>query len=448
MLDQQFFGDKTYHPYLNEHFIVVHAVRGETEGDSLYNLYEIHATPTVLITNAEGKEIDRMVGFGDPEDFLATLKSSWQGDDTYLKLQERYAKNPNDLVTGFKLARKFDAMYSQEKSKLALDIYQQILEQPEKAKKLSVDYGNDGEKINLYEYTVYALGAAKMYVDRSGKPEELLRFVNEFPKSLLEKSAYQRLCGYFAYSAPVDEARTFFKTLLRTYPDDASMLYYYVNFCTRNKVDIDKGIEAAEKMVDMNSRMIYYHMNAYARLLALREDTDLLNKEYGDDYITGKITTLGRDISSYASFWLQRGENLKSVLNALKIAQGTDPLNTRYLSLTAEAYVKMDSLEKALAIYGEDFLYDHIDDATSLYSYAIFWTRQETNLDNALLAAERAVQLSDKYYYWNALGQVYRKMGNYDEAVKAVEKAVELNPLPYYQQQLEEIKKEMAEKTK
>ncbi|MBN2415963.1 tetratricopeptide repeat protein [bacterium] len=447
MLDQQFFGDKTYHPYLNENFIVVHAVRGETEGDSLYTLFEIRATPTVLITTAAGEEIDRLVGFGDPEDFLANLKASWQGEDTFLKLQERYAEHPEDLITAFKLAGKYDAMYNPEKSALAVAMYEGILEQAEKARTLSVPYGTDGEEINLYENTVYALGAAKMYLDRSrdAAPGDLMAFVKAFPDSRLAKSAYQRLCGYFAYSAPVDEAREFFDTLLKTYPEDPSMLYYYVNFCIRQQVDIDRGIEAAEKMVDSNSRMIYYHMNAYARLLALKEDADLLAKEYGDDYIQGKITNLGRDISSYASFWLQRNENLESVMHALNIAIATDPGNARFLPLLAETYVKMDSLEKALELYGEEFLYDNIEDARTLYSYALFWTRQGQNLENALFAAERAVQLSDQYYYWNALGQVHRKMGNYQEAIQAVGKAVELNPLPYYQQQLEEIRKEMAE---
>ncbi|MCK7527546.1 MAG: tetratricopeptide repeat protein [Ignavibacteriales bacterium] len=62
----------------------------------------------------------------------------------------------------------------------------------------------------------------------------------------------------------------------------------------------------------------------------------------------------------------------------------------------------------------------------ALSTYASFWNRQGTNLDSALEAARRSVELTSDYYNNFTLGQVLFKLKRYDEALKAAEKAVEL----------------------
>ena len=64
-----------------------------------------------------------------------------------------------------------------------------------------------------------------------------------------------------------------------------------------------------------------------------------------------------------------------------------------------------------------------------LTRYVQFWAQQGTNLESALAAAKKVVELSpDSYGSYTTLSGVYQKMKNYGEALKASEKALSLAP--------------------
>ena len=66
------------------------------------------ATPTVMVLDKDGSEIDWHVGYGPPPDkFLERLEKTVKGIDTYKILSERYAKEPKNIEVVFKLAKKF-----------------------------------------------------------------------------------------------------------------------------------------------------------------------------------------------------------------------------------------------------------------------------------------------------------------------------------------------------
>lgn len=92
-----------------------------------------------------------------------------------------------------------------------------------------------------------------------------------------------------------------------------------------------------------------------------------------------------------------------------------------------------------------------MDKPNILSSYAYFWSGQDKNLESALEAAKKGVELSPSSSTCSALSQVYQKMKKYDEALKAAEKALELAPersKEFYKKRVEQIKKAMAEKEK
>jgi tetratricopeptide (TPR) repeat protein len=63
---------------------------------------------------------------------------------------------------------------------------------------------------------------------------------------------------------------------------------------------------------------------------------------------------------------------------------------------------------------------------SSLTGYANFWIEQGRNLDSALEAARKSVELTSDYYNNYMLANILFKLKKYDEALKAAEKAVEL----------------------
>ena len=452
MLDQQYFGTSQYLPYLNKHFILVHAVNGEEAGEKLYDLYKVRATPTVLIANSNGSEIDRVVGFGDPDRFQENLDEAFQGENNFIHLLAKNKKNQDNLLTAFLLARKYDSRYDDEMSEKAVDLYERVLKKADEAKTIAVPPSVSKEEVSLYEYAKYNLAATKQYMnisDRNRKPVELLEFVDEFPKSTLTKRAYSRLSSYYLRSASDDEAKVFFEEILEKYPEETDLMYYYVLYCKQKNTDLDRGAEVAEKMVELTHRSVPYYVRQYAEILAAKGDTTKLYKEYGNNYINGKIRDLLSDLSYYATFWLQRGENLENALEMIQIAMKNDPENSDYKSCAAAIYLKMGKEEEALAIFGPAFIQDRMDKSRDLYAYANFWAREEKNLESALVVAKKAVELSSQPYIWSALASVHWKLKNYEEAKKALEEAVDLQPsTKYYRDQLKKLKEEMEKAKK
>ncbi len=448
MLDQQYFGSSTYRSFLDENFITFHAVRGEEEGDKLYDAFTIRATPTVLIITPEEREIDRVVGFGNSEDFQKELLRISQGVDTYAALLAAYEKDPSDLVTAFKLAQKYDETYDPAKSEKAAAIYEEIISNPEKAKEFTMPFGDDGTEIPLFEYANYTLGVSKMSMDYQAKPSDLIAFIEQFPDSKLLETACQRLGRYYSYNATAEEARPFFDIVKEKFPENTYLLNYYVQFCTNKKTDFEEGTEAAERMIDIEKETNPYHMSSYASLLVAKGDTATLNDVYGKDFISDKMNQLGYQISTYANFWIQQKDNLEPALEAVEILLKIKPDVPRYLSMAADLYMTMGKKDQALALYGPQYIKKKSDDDMALYYYASFWSRKKENLKSALKAAHRATEISSEPYYWAVVSRIYQAMDDYKEAIGAMEKAVDEAPETiYYQTQLMQLK-EKAEKNK
>jgi tetratricopeptide (TPR) repeat protein len=125
-----------------------------------------------------------------------------------------------------------------------------------------------------------------------------------------------------------------------------------------------------------------------------------------------------------------------------------NPDNSYILQQAAGIYCKLNKTEKALEIYGPEFIKKHMNESSYLGSYVRFWTNQGKNLESALEVAKKAVELAPTAFTWDALSAVDLKMKNYSEALKAAEKALELSEEQYkdrFKKRIEDIKKAMAE---
>jgi tetratricopeptide (TPR) repeat protein len=101
-------------------------------------------------------------------------------------------------------------------------------------------------------------------------------------------------------------------------------------------------------------------------------------------------------------------------------------------------------MDRALEFFGPKYVAKNITDANRLYTYASFWAGEGKNLESALTAATKVVELSPATpYYWGGLATVHQKLKHYDEAIAAGEKAFELadeNQKPHYKSRLDSIK--------
>lgn len=276
----------------------------------------------------------------------------------------------------------------------------------------------------------FELGQMTAY-GRKPDPAPLQSFIRKYPDSKLIKRAYMYLSYYYGYQAPKEDAAKFFEEYTAKYPDDKNALGSYVQRILRDKEPVDKGIELAEKLIDLAGYPANpnYQQNL-AQLYVLKSEPAKAEEEYGKDFLDGYLSSSISGLTGYANFWVEQGKNLDSAeamadLTADLVVK-VKPDQWYTLAQVAGIYIKLDKMDKALAVYGPEFAKKFWGDQNVLSSYASFWNRQGTNLDDAVAAAKRSVELTSDYSNNYTLGQILFKLKKYDEALKAAEQAVEL----------------------
>ncbi|EQB63171.1 MAG: tol-pal system protein YbgF [candidate division Zixibacteria bacterium RBG-1] len=101
-------------------------VKVNTKEDTLTKKqYQVFATPTALMANADGQEIDRVVGFHPTEQFLPIIKDYQKGKNTLGDLEKKAGKNPKDVKLLYTLGDKYQWRGGNEK---AVEMFNKVVE--------------------------------------------------------------------------------------------------------------------------------------------------------------------------------------------------------------------------------------------------------------------------------------------------------------------------------
>jgi len=98
--------------------------------------YKISGYPTVIIVNSDSTEIDRLIGYLPPENFLAELQRINRDENTIADYVKRTAENPEDFDLWKILAGKYE---ERGDLKSALDVWESISEE-NIGDKMSINY--------------------------------------------------------------------------------------------------------------------------------------------------------------------------------------------------------------------------------------------------------------------------------------------------------------------
>jgi tetratricopeptide (TPR) repeat protein len=309
-------------------------------------------------------------------------------------------------------------------------------------------------RIPYAEAAEFELGQIASF-GRKPDPAPLKAFIAKYPESKLVKQAYSYLSSYYGYQASKEDAAKFFEEYAARFPEDKNALGAYIQRIIRDKEPLDKGIALAEKLKEITGypRNPEVQQNL-AQLHILKGDEAKGDEEFGKDFIDGYVSSTVRALTGYAGFWIGQKKNLDSVEAMADLAAKIKPDQWYTLSQVAGIYARLDKPDKALALFGPEFARKNWNDGDILASYAGFWNRQGSNLDDAAAAAKRSVELAPDYSNYNILGQLLLKQKKYGEALKAAEKAVELVkpmaakyegfPVQPYEKLVKDIKDAMA----
>jgi len=416
------------------------ADRTQKVGEEIFKKFNIMGTPTVMILDSDGSAVDWHVGYGPPpERFHEKINKSYRGVETFKFYADQYAKDPKNLDVVFRLARKYGDRYDQDK---ATALYNEVLAIDPDGTKGALDY--DKTRVSYTEYAEFQIASLSLY-SANGNPGGFASFIRKYRHGDLVKSAYQQLAFFYSRSSATDTVQKIYEEAVREYPDDINILGAYVEYITNSKQNIDRGIEVAQKILDIQKyRKDPRHVGALAKLYALKGDKSKADSVYGKGFIDDQLSSLRRSLIDYAAFWAGQNMNTESALAMAEMSVRMNPDNLFLLRQAAGVCSKLNRMDRALELFGPKYVDENITDANKLSSYASFWANEEKNLESALVAARKVVELSPaNASYWGVLATVHQKLKNFDEAIIAGEKAVEVadgNRKAFYKNRLDSIK--------
>ncbi len=162
------------------------------EGPELKDRYAVSGFPTIIFLRSDGLEVDRIVGYLPPEDFLAEIKRIQAGTNTLESMRNAHEESPEDLQLAAALAKKYGENYAK-----AQPIWEQIVQ-------LTVP-GSDER--HLADFRV---AQSTAIVDHD--PNKLIDFANNNSKSPYLGSVYSILYRiYYEAKDVANEADVFGK---------------------------------------------------------------------------------------------------------------------------------------------------------------------------------------------------------------------------------------------
>ena len=452
------FEDPKHADILGKTFVLYRATRGDLAGESIFTRFGISGTPTVLILDKNGREIDWIRGYSPPADkFMERIQKSLQGVDTYRSLADRQAKDPNNVELTFLLAGKLA-----EKSGIrgkAKELYQRVIALDPEGKALPSDPQKSlGERAPFAESSEFLLAQAAV-LSAQADPAPMWDFVKKHPQSRRLRSGYFALSQYYGNFAGKEDATKFFEEFVAKYPDDPYALDSYVRRIIKDNGPLERGLELSEKIAKLpTDNPDPFYVEQRAELLWLKGDKAKAEEAFGKEYLDNQRSSFLYLLNSYAEFWSERETDLDQAVGAVDLAIKIEPDNTYFRQTAATVYAKMNKPEKALQVFGPDYLKANLDKPDVLYAYSWYWNREGKNLESALEAIQRMIKIQPGLTYSDIQAQILLKLKRYDEALKSAETALALaresakrNPafaVKTYEARVKEIQAAMAKEKK
>lgn len=218
---------------INDQFNSIKVNAGEREGGEIASNYKVHGFPTIIFIDNQGNEIDRIIGYATPDEYIPMVNDILAGKNTIPAMELELESNPNDYTLIYKLGEKYS---DRGESDISEKYYTQFLE-------------NAPEKMT--EEIIFAkFSLAKSGWD-NGDISGLREFIKDYPESNQCMSAYQMIARF--YTTEKDTAMEIATLLEMTekFSESSSAMNSYAWRMTELKHNLNDALEKAKKGVEL-----------------------------------------------------------------------------------------------------------------------------------------------------------------------------------------------------
>jgi tetratricopeptide (TPR) repeat protein len=229
--------DKEVGDFVNSRFIPLRFSPADKDYRRIRNEHNVRGTPTVILLNPQGEEIDRTIGFnGKRDEYFQAIRDLSTGKGALLSLLSELEENPDDVETNFKIGKRY------------IDRNEWKNVQPYFAKVLEVDPEDEkGFKTeSTYNLAIYELRI-------KGETESLRDFIATCVDKERLYQAYASLATHFIRSDKPEEASELYEEALEKMPENGALMSDYAMFVFTGKIE-DKyeiGFERAKKAMEL-----------------------------------------------------------------------------------------------------------------------------------------------------------------------------------------------------
>ena len=275
-LDADTFTDQKVIDFAKQNLISKKIDAEKGDGPKQKKKYRVRGYPTILFLDSQGAEIDRIVGYRPPEEFLSELNRIKNGENTLYEIISRYEQNRHHYPTQISLAEKF----------VTLNL-------PDSAKSILDDIYRKQKKKSQLDFTI-AFRVSKLYY-RIGSLDTSIDLLDQIVDSGVDSSD----SGYFyglLYKAKrdTDTDRLLQYSYLTENIDRKKQAYWQIiRILRKEKKDPDLEADIYQKAVELYGGDYKYLpslLNSFAwRMTQLEKKLDVaLEKidmalEYGED---------------------------------------------------------------------------------------------------------------------------------------------------------------------
>lgn len=178
--------------YASENFISYKLNVDSTQNRPLAERYNIRSIPAFVFVDEDGNEIDRIVGYMPPAEYLAEMTRIRNGINTVPDLSQRLVDDPDNLDLLVTLAGKIETMSG---LKAAISYWEELFTK---------------ENADETQRSIAGLKMALYHAQENNDPETLVSFVNNETNVEILPKAYDALRKFYAKAKDVDaEADTY-----------------------------------------------------------------------------------------------------------------------------------------------------------------------------------------------------------------------------------------------
>jgi thioredoxin-related protein len=233
-LDRNTYSDHAVGKYINGVAVAIKIDAEKGEGIAIAKSYGVHGYPSILFVTADGKEIDRIVGYLPPEEFLKAARDAMAGKNTVAALKARAAKSPSDAALQYDVASK---LASRNDMAAAIEYYRKVV---------TLD---PQDALGHNEEASYMLAVSEFTAEK--KPELLEKFLNAYPESRMVRSILMNAMAATAAAGDGPGAKKYFERYMAKWPDDAMAMNNYAWSCAEKGMNLEHAATVAARAVEV-----------------------------------------------------------------------------------------------------------------------------------------------------------------------------------------------------